>query len=207
MRDITEDLNARYLVLKDSFAINKQIDNRLQKQAIYSLSYFPELKQIKIAFKFKKGKSGIISTRPTMASILRRSSKRSYVVIVTDSIRGRILPLFERGGINGQVGIIGHELCHILYFQRKTGLGLIGLGIKHISKRFMDNFENKTDSVNIVRGFAYQLMGWKIYLDEEFKKILPPGHQWITDRPGKRERYMSVESIRRVMAKSLIYHE
>jgi hypothetical protein len=207
LRDLTEDLKSRYLILKDSFATNKQIDERLQEQAIYALSYFPELKQIKITFKFKKSKSGIISTRPTIGSIFRRSSNRSYIVIVNDSTPGRVFPLFSGGGINGQVGIIGHELCHILYFQRKTGFGLLVLGVKHISTRFMDEFENKTDSVNIMRGFGYQLMDWKTYLDQAFKKMLPSNHKWNGAESVKRERYMSVESIRRVMAKSVLYKE
>lgn len=207
LQDITEELNGRYLLLKDSFGTNKHMDERLQKQAIYALSYFPELKQTKINFKFKKNKSGIISTRPTIGSIFRRSSKRRYLVVVNDSVSGRTLPLFENGGVNGQVGILGHELCHILYFQRKTGFGLLVLGVKHISTRFMDQFENKTDSVNIVRGFGYQLMDWKTYLDHAFKKLLPSNHKWNDTESVKRERYMSVESIRRVMAKSVVYKE
>jgi hypothetical protein len=96
-------------------------------------------------------------------------------------------------------------LCHILYFQRKTGFGLMALGIKHVSKRFMDNFENKTDSVNIERGLGYQLMDWKAYLDKAFRNMNTSGTNNKFSEPAKRERYMSVESIRRVMAKSLIY--
>jgi hypothetical protein len=206
--DITEAMNIAYASLKDSTSANKQIPPSVHKQVLYALYFFPELSKTKINFKLKKSKSGIISTRPTLGSIFRRSSKRRYLVIINDSTTGRRLPSFTNGRVNGQVGILGHELCHILYFQRKSGFGLIGLGIKHLSKRFMDNFENKTDSLDIERGLGFQLMDWKAYLDKAFREMNNAGGFTNTfSEPAKRERYMSIESIKRVMAKSLIYKQ
>jgi hypothetical protein len=205
--DITEAMNSAYASLKDSISADKQIPASVDKQVLYTLSFFPELRKTKIVFKVKKSKSGIISTRPTIGSIFRRSSKRRYLVIMNDSTMGRRLPSFTNSRVNGQVGILGHELCHILYFQRKSGFGLIGLGIKHLSKRFMDNFENKTDSLNIERGLGFQLMDWKAYLDKAFRTMNVDGFTNTFSEPAKRERYMSIESIKRVMAKSLVYKQ
>ena len=70
--------------------------------------------------------------------------------------------------MNGQVGIIGHELTHILYFSQKNTFGLLNTGIAHVSTRYMDKFENKTDSVCIERGSGYQLIDWNIYLRNAF---------------------------------------
>lgn len=69
----------------------------------------------------------------------------------------------------------------------------------------MDNFENKTDSMDIERGLGFQLMDWKTYLDKAFHKMSASGTTNTFSEPAKRERYMSVESIKRIMAKSLIY--
>lgn len=203
--DITEAMNSEYRQLKEKYSANKKIPSILEKQVLFALSYFPELQHTKIKIKLKKNNSGIISTRPTLGSIFRRSSKRSYIVIINDSARGRVFPLFMNGGVNGQVGILGHEFCHILYFNKKTGLGLIGLGINHISKKYMDHFENKTDSVDIERGLGYQLIDWKQYLDKEFRKIVGLQEDLPFEKTGTRERYMSVEHIRKVMANSSAY--
>jgi hypothetical protein len=168
------------------------------------LSYFPELAGTKIDFRIKKSTGGIISTRPTLGSIFRRSSKRRYLVTIYDFIDGRTLPSFGNGPVNGQVGILGHELCHLLYFNKRTGTGLVALGIAHVSNSYIDRFENKTDSVDIERGLGYQLIAWKTYLDKYFRAA---GHNALPafEKSPARERYMSVERIREVMAKSRVY--
>lgn len=199
--DISDSLTVYYSEPEKRFTKNKQIPLAYEKQVAYALSWFPELLHIKIKFKIKKSTGGIISTRPTIGGLLRRSSKRKYIVTIFDSTAGRTLPTFANGGVNGQVGILGHELCHIVYFNNKSGLRLVGLAIAHVSRSYMDRFEYKTDSMDIVRGLGYQLMAWKQYLDKEFRAM-----GWrdasFPDKIISRERYMSVETIKRVMKKS-----
>lgn len=107
--------------------------------------------------------------------------------------------------MNGQVGIVGHELTHISNFERKNTFGLLGLGVGHVSKKYMDNFENKTDSLSIERGFGYQLISWNIFLRKAFGMKDPENDPDPFFGNGKRERYMSPASIRRVMRKSALY--
>lgn len=202
--DINEAMNSEYTPLKKQYGTNKNIPLVFEKQVLFALSYFPELAQTPIQVKLKRSKGGIISTRPTFGSIFRRSNKRSYIVIINDSINGRLFPTFSNGGVNGQVGILGHEFCHILYFQKKAGLGLIGLGIAHISKRYMDNFENKTDSVAIERGLGYQLIDWNDYLQKAFRVIFS-GAPMPFEKSGIRERYMSIAHIKQLMSRIALY--
>lgn len=205
MEDITLAMDSAYSFLKEMNSINKKIPPVYEKQVLYALSYFPELAQTKIRLKIKKSRGGIISTRPTVGSLLRRSSKRSYIVAINDSIEGRKLPSFSNAGVNGQVGILGHEFSHIIYFQNKTGFGLMGILIGHVSRKYMDHFENKTDSVDIERGLGYQLIDWNLYLEKGFRALLPPGAPNPFEKTGTRERYMSIDHIRGVMAKSALY--
>jgi len=204
--DITDAVDANYSNLKIWYGENKIMPAGYEKQILFALSYFPELARTKITFQIEKSTSGIISTRPFTSSLLRSSSKRSYIVVINDSTDGRTMPTWLRCGVNGQVGILGHELSHIIYFSKQTGLGLLGLGVAHISTSFMDHFENKTDSVDIERGLGYQLIAWNEYLHKSFKGMhwndsLPPGPS------AKRERYMSIEHIRQVMANSKVYQD
>ena len=206
LQDITDRMHTDSAALLNEFGKNKKMPAGFEKQILYALSYFPELANTKITIKLKKGANGIISTRPSFSSIFRRSSKRSYIVIINDSSAGRILPVFSNGGVNGQVGILGHEFSHIVYFSKRTGFALVGLGIAHISDRFMDRFENKTDSVTIERGLGYQLIDWKQYLDKGFRAMRPV-MPTPSEKPAIRERYMSVEHIRKVMANSELYRK
>jgi hypothetical protein len=202
--DIEAAMNLEYAALKEKFGINKSIPEVVEKQVLFALSYFPELQLAKIKVKIKDSPSGIISTRPTIGSIFRRGNKRSYIIVINHPVKNKTLPLFMEGRVNGQVGIVGHELCHIIYFKNKTGLGLVALGVAHLSKRYMDRFENKTDSANILRGLGYQLIDWKQYLDVKFKALRPTASPPF-EKPGERERYMSVEHIRQVMDNCAIY--
>jgi hypothetical protein len=198
--DITDSLAAAYPALLKKLGHNKKMPPAFEKQILYALSYFPELTAIKIRFRLKKSTGGIIATRPTAASLLRRSSKRTYIVIINDSTEGRQIPLFANSNVNGQVGILGHELCHILYFNTSTGTKLLGLAIAHVSRKYMDRFEYNTDSVDIERGLGYQLMSWKQYLDSRFKTMHDRG-TLPADIAGVSKRYMSVQQIRDVMAR------
>jgi hypothetical protein len=208
-KDITNAMNVAYPALATTGGVNKTIPPGFEKQILFALSYFPELKNSKIKFRMKKSKSGIIATRPAWTSVFRRSSRRTYIVIINDmkGVDSARYIQWRNSPVNGQVGIVGHELCHILYFNARSGFGLIGLGIKHVSRRFMDEFENKTDSVNIERGLGYQLLDWNIYLRKAFGMKDPESGPDPFAGEQKRERYMSPASIRRMMAKTPIYRE
>lgn len=204
--DVTDSVIINYDRLAREFGENKEMPAGYEKQILYALSYFPELVHAKIKFQIKKSTGGIIDTRPTMGSLFRKSSKRTYLVAIYDSTEGRKLPTFSNAGVNGQVGILGHELCHIVYFNNCTGFGLMGLGIAHISTSYMDRFENRTDSMDIERGLGHQLLAWKQYLDKGFK-AMRPDEPATSEKPAARKRYMSVEEIQAAMAKNKIYQQ
>ena len=197
--DISDSLDIHYARLAKEFGEHKDIPSGYEKQVLYALSYFPELKHTKIRFKIKKGSRGIIATRPTIGSLLRRSSKRTYIVVINDSTNGSSFPAFPKSDVNGQVGILGHEFCHIVYFNNSTGLNLLGLAISHISRRYMDRFEYKTDSMDIERGLGYQLIAWNEYLQKGFRAMYPnrsmPAGLTVVSK-----RYMSIEQIKKQMA-------
>jgi hypothetical protein len=208
VKDITERMNSEYLSLKKNFGINKSMPAEYEKQIFTALSYFPELKNTKITFVLEKGNSGVIETRPEWLSVFRNSRNRGYIVFIGDS-SSRHTPqfMFRNSPVNGQVGIIGHELSHIIYFSRRNTFGLLKTGIAHVSTRYMDNFENKTDSICIERGLGYQLIDWNIYLRKAFGVSDPENGPDPFFSDTTRERYMSPKRIREVMGKSKIYEK
>jgi hypothetical protein len=203
--DITEEMNSSYVQNRDSFGTNKKVVPDFEKQIMMALSYYPELRDTRIHFKLSKGKSGIISSRPTWGGVFRKSSKRQYVVLIGDTAKDANWAIYRHSGPNGQVGIMGHELAHILFFSGKSSFGLIGLGLDHISDKAIDQFEYNTDSVNVERGLGYQLLDWNYYLRKSWGV---PDAENAPDpfvKKSGRERYMSPTSIQRVMSKSPLY--
>lgn len=206
VKDITPRMNNEYLHNRKVYGVNKSMPAEFEKQILTALSYFPELRETKITFTLIKGNSGVIETRPEWLSIFRNSRSRAYVVFIGDSSAKYSPPFkFRDSPVDGQVGIIGHELSHILYFSGKNTFGLLKTGIAHVSTRYMDNFENKTDSVCIERGFGYQLIDWNIYLRKAFGMKDPENGPDPFLNDTTRERYMSPERIREVMRKSKAY--
>jgi len=207
-RDITTNVDEEYSSLKDSFSTNKEIPAKFEKQILYALSYFPELRQARIKFVLRRDHGGIISSRPTIGGIFQRSSKRQYVVFIEDSSTSKSLNYhFRYADVNGQTGIVAHELSHIVYFSHHSGVGLLRLAAAHLSRKYMDRFEYNTDSATIVRGFGYQLIAWNVFLRKAFGVPNPETAPDPFINSAKRERYMSFTSIRRVMDKSPIYKE
>lgn len=203
--DITEEMNSRFPQYRDSFGSHKIVVPDFEKQIMMALSYYPELRNTRIHFKLSKGKSGIISSRPTWGGVFRKSSKRQYVVLIGDTAKKANWALYRHSGPNGQVGIMGHELAHILYFSGKSSFGLIGLGIDHMSDKAIDQFEYNTDSVDVERGLGYQLLDWNYYLRKSWGVPDPENTPDPFTQHSGRERYMSPSSIKRVMSKSTLY--
>lgn len=206
--DITNRMNNDFHANKLNFGTNKIMPAEFEKQILAALSYFPELKNTKITFVLQKGNSGVIETRPEWVSVFKNSRRRAYLVFIGDS-SSKYTPqfMFRNSPVNGQVGIIGHELAHILYFYKRNTFGLLSTGISHVSTKYMDNFENKTDSITIERGLGYQLIDWNIYLRKAFGMPDPENGPDPFFPDTTRERYMSPARIKQVMSRSKIYSE
>ncbi len=113
---------------------------------------------------------------------------------------------FNRAPIPGQIGVLGHELCHVLEFSKKTSVDLVGIGINHISKRYLDRFEFFTDSLCIEKGFGYYLMSWTGWIEKIFGNEMDDFNNAGKNTPTG-ERYMSTATIRKYIQKSPVYSQ
>lgn len=202
--DVTDSLPLTERSELKKLGSHKQIPAGYEKQILYTLSFFPELAKAKIKFRISRKTRSIIATRPTWGALFRKANRRTYVVVMSDSLSGIQRPAFTKGPVNGQVGILGHEFSHIVYFNQRSGLVLIGLGLAHLSKKYIDRFEYSTDQATINRGLAFQLIDWKLYLRKEFERRNGSFTEATTPRKF-RGRYMSVEAIRKEIANNSLY--
>lgn len=96
--------------------------------------------------------------------------------------------LFKNASFNARVGVLAHELNHIMDFSSKNIFGIIGRGLSYASKKKKEKFEKKIDQMTIELGLGWQLYAWAVYIlegdtaTEEYKEF-------------KREIYLEPEEI------------
>jgi hypothetical protein len=181
------------IYLKDS-VFNKTIPTQFEKQIRVALAYYPTLKQSKIIFKIKKTRSPLAAA-PTFWSAFRRASKRTYVITISSESSIPFLNkiLLDSLGFNAQIGVLGHEISHILEFNSKNSLFFVGLVLRNVSKKAIDKFENNTDRRCIEQGLGYQLLAWSTEVRGNLKIKEWRGADNLGEQ--KRERYMSPPTI------------
>ncbi len=193
--DSVSDIGA----LRTEFGNHKKIPATFEAPILQALSFFPELKNIRIDFILRKGYAPL-SARPTFGGIFRSAKKRKYKVFISSSINGEWDKFtLKNMAFVPSVGILGHELSHVKNFAKMSGLGLVGLGINHMSKKYMNRFEFLTDSLCISQGMGEYLLASAIYARTIFNAPDPEQLDVKGEKGNYSERYMSPATIRRYM--------
>jgi hypothetical protein len=185
--------------LKDQFGKNKKYSRDYEKLILPALSFFPQLKDYRVTFKVRN--HGVpLSTRPTYGSIIRHAKKRTYMVFISSDTTSKWKAIqINRVPLMAQIGIIGHELSHVIEFKSFNSFGLIGLGISHISTKYMNKFEFQADSICIAQGMGDYLLVWSTHAREAFGAPDPQQLNVKGEMYNYNERYMSPATIRRYM--------
>ncbi len=196
----TSAINRDYLLeLKKKFGKYKYYDPAYEKLVLPALSFFPQLTDYHIRFKVRNH-GAPLSTRPSYGSMFRHARKREYMVFISSDTTTEWKAIqLNRVPIMAQIGIIGHELSHIIEFKEKTTLGLVGLGINHISTRYMNKFEFQADSICISHGMGEYLLRWATYTRQALGAPDPEQLNVKGEMYNYRERYMSPATVRRYM--------
>jgi hypothetical protein len=183
-------INAHF---KDDLMARKQMDSTFKQQIKGALLFYPELKNSRIKFRIKKVKSPL-AARPTFWAIFQKPENRTYLITISEKTSQRFDPILLKNlSFNAQIGVLGHELSHISFYNKKKGIYFLKLLMMQLNAKAMDGFENDTDKRCIEHGLGYQLLSWSTEVREKLKIKTWKGvdNQSITER----ERYMSPASI------------
>jgi len=127
-----------------------------------ALSFYPELCEKKIRLKY-----GRISTSmaayPQIISVFRKRDNRTYKVVLTKNPN----QLIYDASFNAWVGVMGHELAHVLDYIDKSGFQLAWTGVRYLGKKYRRTMERQTDMVTIERGLGWQLYSFKYFVAHE----------------------------------------
>ena len=188
-----------YELIKTRVGKYKTIPAEYEKPILLALCYFPELADITIEFRIKHVTTPLAS-RPAWTSIFKSRSSRKYVITISDKSNKQLSPiLFAALDFDAQVGVIGHEISHVVDFNRKNSFGLLRIGIGNLSLKFLDRFEFSTDSICIAHGLGYQLLAWSIFVRKALMHENWDGADNINSMMT-RERYMNPGTIKKRIA-------
>lgn len=164
--EIRQPIGERYLYppsqkevdsLTAIYGQNKTLIDKYAHILIVALSYYPELKEVKIKFEYSREKT-TMACRPT-----RYIFPRVYKVLINSDKNFDGIP-FDSIPYNAAVGIVGHELAHIVDYERLNFFGLIDRLFLYVhSKKGKLYFEKSIDLITIKRGLGWQLYDWAQY--------------------------------------------
>ncbi len=142
----------------------KKIPDEITPQVLIAMSFYPELSDTKIIFRYRKRKTPLAS-RPRIRSTFRKKENRTYVITISTKSNTKLTPiLFSNLPFNAQIGVLGHELGHITGYKNKNTWQLLGLYLRLLNAEHVNEFEFNTDHTTIAHGLGYQLYDWSQYV-------------------------------------------
>ncbi len=142
--------------IESKFNSNIIVPPSIKFQCFIALSFFPELQNIEIEFIEKKIRT-TMAARPVIGTLLRRKKARKYRIFVNidKSFDGLLLSQLP---LDAQVGVIGHELSHLVDYSRKSFGSIVSLGVGYLFYSYRKSLEYKIDRIAVAYGLGWQLL-------------------------------------------------
>jgi hypothetical protein len=181
-----------YMIPTDSIPLdNKTIPESIKAEALTALSYYPELKDAEIIFRFKDHiKKSTMQAQPTWSSFFKGKKNRGYIILISRKIQIEQ----EEFSINDipsdvLIGWLGHELGHVMDYRDRSTLGMLIFGIKYLySGSHIQEVERAADTYAIAHGMGDYILETKNFILD---------HAHISEKYKERLRrlYMSPEEV------------
>jgi hypothetical protein len=191
---------SNYDTLLSEFGSNKQLPNGFELQTLLALRHYPELRDTKINF-IVDDVSIPLSSRPLWSSMLRSAENRTYLVIIDSELVGpREALLLKNQPFNAQIGIIGHELAHTVYYLNRSFFGIAGNALCQLTDCRI-TFERATDRRLIDYGLGWQRFDHATFVRGRISQDLASAFT----AEGGGGAYMSPAEIMRIMQGHEVY--
>lgn len=158
---------------------NKTIPKEIFEEAKTALSYYPQLKDVPIEFRFKDDiKKSFMQAQPDFGNLFKGKKNRSYNIYISSrfKIEGEE---FSMDDIPSDVliGWLGHELGHVMDYRNKTAMGLVIFGVRYVtSSNYIKRAEKAADVFAVNHGMADYILSTKDFilnnssLSDEYKE-------------------------------------
>src|SRR5690606_29774653 len=157
---IQQDTHANY-------THNNIIPSTIEKHAVIALARYPELKDTRIEFVYtRKLKSSVMAARPVIGSLFRKKEKRVYQILINPVFKlEHSFETIRQIPDSVLIGWIGHELGHIMDYEERSTLRVMGFGLSYwLSKKYIRKAERVADSFAVDRGLGEYLVATKSFI-------------------------------------------
>lgn len=182
---------------------NKIIPENIKKEVIEAISYYPELYDTAIEFKFKNNiKKSTMQAQPRFASFFKSKENREYVILISRNIQieGEQFTIDDIPS-DVIIGWIGHELGHVMDYRNRTNVGMLIFGLKYLfSSAHIKEVERAADTYAIAHGMGDYILKTKNFildnanLSEKYKERI-------------RRLYISPEEVMELINKNKVEEE
>lgn len=146
---------------------NKIIPESILEEAKIALSYYPELENVEIEFKYKNDiKKSFMQAQPRISNLFKGKNNRSYYIFISS----RFLiekEEFSMADVPSEVliGWLGHELGHIMDYREKSAMGLVIFGFRYItSANYIKEAERAADTYAVNSGMGDYILATKDFI-------------------------------------------
>jgi hypothetical protein len=147
------------LSLKDEYGKKKIFIPEYEKASLIALSFYPELKNTRVTFMY----ADEVSSGKCTIAFSTVFNNRNYLIYINNN-KKKTGMLLSEAPFNAQVGIIAHELSHVVDFKKKNVFQLIGWAISYLIRNKRIEIERNTDILTIKHGAGTQLYEWSQFL-------------------------------------------
>ena len=143
------------------------IPESISKEVHKALSYYPELQETSIKFKFKKNiKKSTMQAQPTIGSFFRSRKNRKYVVLISETFKiSDKTFLTKHIPSDILIGWIGHELGHVMDYRDRSTLNLIWFGVKYLlSSKHIVEAERAADTYAVQHNMEAYILKTKDFI-------------------------------------------
>jgi len=182
------------------YGSKKKFVKEFELQSLIALSYYPELKDVPITFLYNDIKT-TMEVRPEFYSALKNHN-RKYIIFIDNNTHNNEGVLLHDVSFNAQIGVIGHELAHIMDFEKRTVKSLMLLAIDYVTMKNHARYERSIDAYTIKRGLGWQELEFADFMQNKsnasekykrFKQINYLSSSEIADEIAKMKMYSSFE--------------
>jgi predicted class III extradiol MEMO1 family dioxygenase len=182
--------------LRSIYSSNKIFVKEYELQSLIALSYYPELKNVPITFKYHDIKT-TMEVRPEFASAIKNHN-RKYIIFIDNNVHSNEGLLLKDVPFNAQIGVIGHELAHIMDFEKRSIKSLLLLAIDYVTLKNHARYERSIDEYAIQRGLGWQELEFADFMQN--RSNVASGYKRF-----KQINYMSSSEISAEIAKINLY--
>lgn len=147
--------------LKKHYGQNKTIPDKYVLPILLALSHYPELKEEQITFRLNTSDFPMAARPKVGKMIISNKQNRTYLIMISVQPDKDTPELWLKNlHLNAQVGLIGHELGHILQYSKMSKTKILGTAFNYLFASKREALEKDADQKAIEHGLGWQLYDW-----------------------------------------------